>query len=581
MTAQLGDTLEVLQDALERLDTVLLQNHSEVHACLFPREETWRDLLRFKLLPHLRNGGCLIVSITGGTNTGKSTILNRLVGAPISPVRYTAAATSHPLLACPPSRLEDCMSGYLISKYHPRKVERPEDILDNAVARDHFFVQVVDSISENHLYLDTPDIDSIEKDNWEVAEDIRAAGDVVIAVLTEEKYKDEKVISFYRNALAGGRIILPLMNKARKREAFAAAREQVVDFCDSVGLANNPAFVLPYDEDIDEHPVGPIHGLTEDKDLLTYLESLNIPRIKEQVYQNTLEAMVREMHPFLQRADKLSKQVHQAITDLEKHAAKSSSAYTPTPGESVGALLHEYIRKKRWRVTQYTAAAGARIVQTGKSVADRMFRRVSMEGDEVSDTERIYTQNRSMLLEQTRGLLDACVEVRKQLPKPLSNVLRHRLHDQDAVIETVIRQTLGDAEESSLFRNAMWEKLDTWWEEHPRQRKVIMGLDTFFVCAPTAVGIPISVFFGGIGAAEMLTASGYLGAGTYVYLIRTNLSAWWLSIMEPWLIEQREHYKKALESYVLTPMLHDLRELDTLLRGKELETIKRCNAQCR
>lgn len=475
------------------------------------------------------------------------------------------------------------MSGYLISKYHPRKVERPEDIIDNAAPRDHFFVQVVENISENHLYLDTPDIDSIEKDNWEVAEDIRAAGDVVVAVLTEEKYKDEKVISFYRNALAGGRIILPLMNKARKREAFAAAREQVTDFCENIGLADKPAFVLPYDEDIDEHPAGPIYGLTEDKDLLAFLQSLDIPRIKEQVYQNTLQAMVREMHPFLERADELSSQIRKAITDIDRYAANAVAAYTPTPGESVGLLLHEYIRQKRWHITQYTAAAGARIVQTGKRVADRLFRRTSMEGEEITDAERIYAQNRGMLLEQTRCLLEASVEVRKQLPKPLSSALLQRLPNQDTVIETVIQQTLGDAGESALFRKAMREKLDTWWETHPRQRKVILGLDAFFVCAPTAVGIPFSFIDGGIslGAAEMLTASGYLGAGTYLYLFRTNLSEWWLSIMEPWLLEQRQHFRKALESHVLSPLLHDLRELDLILRGKDLDEIKRCREQCR
>ncbi len=574
MTQRLDRSLESLQTALERWECAV-GAHPKVYQYLFPNGEDWRDLLRFKLLPHLRNGGCLIVSITGGTNTGKSTIINRLVGASVSPVRYTAAATSHPLLACPPSRLEDCMSGYLISKYQPRPVERIEDVLDSSVARDHFFVQVVEELSENHLYLDTPDIDSIEKDNWEVAEDIRAAGDVVIAVLTQEKYKDEKVISFYKEALSGGRIIFPLMNKARKRDDFAAAREQLRDFCAEVGLADPPCFVLPYDEDIDDHPAGAIPGLSVSQDLKQYLQDIDIPQVKEQVYHKTLDAMQRDMQPFIERTEQLGLDLHGTLQQATRRIDQVVDAYSPTPGEKVGVLLHEFIKQKRWRMTRMLGLAGAQILHTGKQISGKLLKRAGQESEELSPEEKIYAMNRSRLLAQTHRFLESCVDIRKQLSAPLDGAMPAQLPEQDAAIEKVLQQALGNTEESTLFREAMWEKLEAWWQEHPGQRKVIMGLDNFFIYGPTSAILLLGTVTGGFGTAELMASISYVSAPLYNALLRSDLSEWWLSIMEPWLVEQRAHFRDALEEHLAQPMFQELRALEQLMQSEDLAEIRK------
>ncbi len=53
-----------------------------------------------KLLPELKNPNLLplIVSLVGGTNTGKSTFFNALVGMILSEARISAGATKHPLI---------------------------------------------------------------------------------------------------------------------------------------------------------------------------------------------------------------------------------------------------------------------------------------------------------------------------------------------------------------------------------------------------------------------------------------------------------------------------------------------------
>src|SRR5262249_57024538 len=52
----------------------------------------------------------------------------------------------------------------------------------------------------NLLVLDTPDIDSDAQVNWHRANCIRHAADVLIAVLTQQKYNDAAVKQFFRKA---------------------------------------------------------------------------------------------------------------------------------------------------------------------------------------------------------------------------------------------------------------------------------------------------------------------------------------------------------------------------------------------
>ena len=57
------------------------------------------------------------------------------------------------------------------------------------------------TVPENLLLLDTPDIDSDAPVNWRRADTIRRTADVLIAVLTEQKYNDAAVKQFFRMAV--------------------------------------------------------------------------------------------------------------------------------------------------------------------------------------------------------------------------------------------------------------------------------------------------------------------------------------------------------------------------------------------
>ena len=89
-----------LSDSLQEFDTAVHALEAEVSTqpalsrALFDHTREWRKLLTFKLLPQLAGKDVLVAAVAGGTNTGKSTIFNLLVGSAMSPVRATAAAST-------------------------------------------------------------------------------------------------------------------------------------------------------------------------------------------------------------------------------------------------------------------------------------------------------------------------------------------------------------------------------------------------------------------------------------------------------------------------------------------------------
>src|SRR5690606_3818227 len=103
---------------------------------------------------------------------------------------------------------------------------------------------------------------------------IQAVCDVLVAVMTGEKYQDDKVIEYFRQAASSGRIILPLMNKANAEDDFSVARAQTKDFCVAAGIEGAPCFVVPHDFALMDSCDHPIRSLDGTPPLREYLEQL-------------------------------------------------------------------------------------------------------------------------------------------------------------------------------------------------------------------------------------------------------------------------------------------------------------------
>jgi len=135
----LGDTLSAFDRALNQFHDALSRD-SLLEEAVFGGTEEWRALLTYKLVPHLSGEGALVAAVAGGTNTGKSTVFNLLLGEDTSPVRNTAAATCRPVLAANLRRHDECLDRKLLPEFLPQSLHDPEAVIAGHVPPETLFV---------------------------------------------------------------------------------------------------------------------------------------------------------------------------------------------------------------------------------------------------------------------------------------------------------------------------------------------------------------------------------------------------------------------------------------------------------
>lgn len=150
-------------------------------------------LLRVKLTFEARRTptSAPFVVVAGGTNVGKSTVFNWLVGEAIGSSSPLARHTKAPTVYVPRKELPNIPEGVLLPSYARMTLERPDDAAaepegERPVA---YFLRLHENPeAAERVLIDSPDIDSTHDRNREVAEDLLFLADQVVFVSTPEKY---------------------------------------------------------------------------------------------------------------------------------------------------------------------------------------------------------------------------------------------------------------------------------------------------------------------------------------------------------------------------------------------------------
>lgn len=176
-----------------------------------PDGDEWFELLRGKLLPQMDVPAVLVVAIVGGTNIGKSVIFNHLAGEVASRSSPLAAGTKHPVALVPGALADAALLGRLFPSFELCPWRGPDDALADS-PENRLFWRVGEAMPARLIVLDAPDVDSDVTVNWRRAEAIRQSADVVLAVLTQQKYNDAAVKRFFRAAVAADKLIVVVFN---------------------------------------------------------------------------------------------------------------------------------------------------------------------------------------------------------------------------------------------------------------------------------------------------------------------------------------------------------------------------------
>jgi hypothetical protein len=232
--AQLTRSIETLAPSAQRLGVGL------------PQGREWFDLLQRKLLPQLQGPPLLIVAIVGGTNIGKSVVFNHLAGETASAATPLAAGTKHPVCLVPPGCDDPELLRRLFEHFELHAWQSADDPLDDA-PNDRVYWRLGNQVPQRLVLVDTPDVDSDVTVNWQRARAIRQTADVLIALLTQQKYNDAAVKQFFRAAVEADKPIIVIFNFCDLQADRDFWPQWLARFCAETGARPELIYVVPYD----------------------------------------------------------------------------------------------------------------------------------------------------------------------------------------------------------------------------------------------------------------------------------------------------------------------------------------------
>jgi hypothetical protein len=233
---------EKVSSRLQRLDAALAERVRSLSAAAAEPINIWRvdaAALRF----HLTRDKTAkpITVVLGGTGTGKSTLVNRLVGHTVTAASFRRTFTSGPVAVV--SEPADLPESWLGAEHLPATQGEAPRGQTGAV------VVAIDPQTPATL-IDTPDLDGDQTTNHAQADRAFRWGQRIVFVVTPEKYQMTELIPYYRLAHRYELPALFVMNKCEEPAVLD-------DFLRQLGDRNWPdaeVFAIPRDDAAYEPP---------------------------------------------------------------------------------------------------------------------------------------------------------------------------------------------------------------------------------------------------------------------------------------------------------------------------------------
>ena len=194
------------------------------------------------VLPRLRDADAPLLAVVGGsTGSGKSTLVNRLVGKPVTTPGVLRPTTRHPVLACNPVDSDWFESDHILPRL-PRitggtALGGTDDVFGLRLV-------AVDEVPAGVGLLDAPDLDSVSQTNREMAGMLMSAADLWFFVTTASRYADAVPWAALRAAVDRNAAVVIVLNRV-PAEAMAEVTAHLRQLLAEERLAGAPLFVIP------------------------------------------------------------------------------------------------------------------------------------------------------------------------------------------------------------------------------------------------------------------------------------------------------------------------------------------------
>lgn len=467
-----------------------------------PAGREWYELLRLRLLPQIDAEPYLVVAFVGGTNIGKSLLFNHLAGEVASAVSPLAAGTKHPVCLAPPgmddpATLERIFEGFRLVPW-----EKAEDALA-ASEEDLLFWRTGANVPPRLLLLDAPDVDSDAPMNWRRARQIRQVADVLIAVLTQQKYNDAAVKQFFREAVQADKPFVAVFNQVDLEGDRDYWPQWLTTFRGSTGANPELVYVVPRDRQAAAALTLPFHEVGPDgccppgpaADLRDELAKMHFDAIKIRTFRGALARVLDAQAGAPAWLD----EIRAASAEFEaahKVLAAAEMARVAWPSLPTGVLVEEI--RQWWDNSRSHWSRGIhsfyRAVGRGVTWPIRKVWRQTV-GPAAEPLEAFHRRERQAVLDAVQKMLDELERLSQVGNETLKPKLRALLGgaaraDLLARVEAA-HQALPDVDDD--YRLFLQNELDAWQTSNPGAVKLLRTLDNAVAVARPAVTVALFV----------------------------------------------------------------------------------------
>ena len=290
------------------------------------------------LLPRLLDLDAPLLTVVGGsTGAGKSTLVNSLVGAPVTTAGVLRPTTRAPVLVCAPADLP-AFSGDRVLPGLPR-------VTGAAGGAGTVQLVVRDDLPAGLALLDAPDVDSVVESNRELAGQLLAAADLWVFVTTASRYADAVPWDVLRTAQERGTALAVVLDRVPPEAAQEVAAD-LAGMLERAGLAAARLFVVEerplVDGRLPEDQVAPLrawlHALAADQDARAAVVRQTLTGALDSLEQRAAGVAVA-----IEAQDGAARSLHEAAT-----AAYDSARAGVDEGVRSGSLLRGEVLA-RWQ----------------------------------------------------------------------------------------------------------------------------------------------------------------------------------------------------------------------------------------
>ncbi len=478
-----------------------------------PTDTDWYGALLGKLRPQVSRNPVLVVAVCGGTNTGKSLITNTLVGAEISRSLPEAARTIHPVASLPRGLASDGGLAGLFPGFELAEWTSDDDALD--ASRGDVLVWREDPTGNQParlVILDTPDIDGTLRENWRRAELVRDAADVLVAVLTQQKYNDAAVREFFTAAAASDKAVIVVFNMVdwpRQRERLGG---WLATFATETGVKPLAVYAAPHDFAAAESGRIALHAVPElgadgrEVSLSERLAESDYDGLKRRAMAGALAVVLDPRHgvsPWLESLSNRAAEWRTSLAVLE-HEAQVRVELPAAPREIVWHEIWDWLEPRRSGF-DLTVSRVYRGIGNGIGWVARRIGLARTDAEQRDDFAAIEIESLKVALgDFIERLEDAC----RRDPR-LESLLGPRLAspDRSGWYADLERRHAMLPLVSDGYRQFVRGELDRFASENPSLVKFIVnGLNVGAVARPV---VTLSLL--GAGAAAVPAAAGAAG----------------------------------------------------------------------